>query len=808
MALSTYRAAARFCEEFDEFVFNHNESLLYEWVEQYEPELFETIQKLVKNRKWHIMGGWYLQPDCNMPSGESLIRQILRGKIYFRKKFGVEPNTAINLDPFGHTRGLVQILKKSGYRFYIICRPSSEELSLPADDFVWVGYDGSEVLVHRASEHYNSQTGEAKKRIEEWIKRNPGRKTGLLLWGIGNHGGGPSRQDLEQIRRLKEKKSGWQVRHSTPENYFNELERHDGELPRYAKDLNPWAVGCYTTMALVKQKHRQLESEYYLTEKMTTNAALQGLMDYPKTELYVALEDLLFCEFHDILPGSSILQVEAYALQRMDHGLEILSRLRTKAFFAFLDGQIEAEDGEFPIFVYNPHPHFFDETIICELQPQEPNLDPNTVLVPRVMESQGQVIQSQLEKESSRLSVDWRKRVVFRARLKPGQMICFSCRLDKTVKNPIRDEQVMLPMTFVSDTSRLVVNPETGFVDSYQVDGVELLEPHAFRPFIVEDCADSWGMKVRSFRRILGYYKAMSEEESAQFAGVTSQKLKPVRIIEDGPVRTIVEALFKYNRSFLCQRYKIPQIGSEFEVELRVFWNEKDKMLKLSLPTRFQNGRCRGQVAFGAEGFERVGEELVAQKWVSVVSHDGQKALTVINNGTYGFDFTGGELRLSLLRAPAYSADPGDEFKPPVPQDRFEPRIDQGERVFRFWINGGRAAERMAKIDREALTKNERPPVLCCFPSGRGKNPFPGVFLHDSAVHITAIKLAEENNWLLIRLFEPTGETRDSGVSIPCLNLSFGVFLEGFEIKTMAVDLDTREVFEVDLMERRKKGQD
>jgi len=104
--LSTFRTAAELCEQNKTFVFNHNEAILYKWIHEYEPALFARIQKLVKQGRWHIMGGWYLQPDCNMPSGESFVRQILLGKEYFRKHFGVEPKTAINFDPFGHCRPL------------------------------------------------------------------------------------------------------------------------------------------------------------------------------------------------------------------------------------------------------------------------------------------------------------------------------------------------------------------------------------------------------------------------------------------------------------------------------------------------------------------------------------------------------------------------------------------------------------------------------------------------------------------------------------------------------------------------------
>lgn len=801
--LSTFRTAAQLCEEYDEFVFNHNEAVLYKWIEMYEPELFSRIQRLVEKRKWHILGGWYLQPDCNMPSGESFVRQALIGKSYFKEKFGVEPKTAMNFDPFGHTRGLVQILKKTGYTSYLFCRPDAKHITLPSDDFVWVGYDGSEILAHRARYHYNSERGQARQRVEQWIRENQEQGRGMLLWGIGDHGGGASREDIEQIREVSEEKSGWDVRHGIPEAYFELLSRKEEELPRHAGDLNPWAVGCYTTMARIKQKHRLLENTYYLTEKMVSHASLQSLMDYPRDELYKSLEDLLFCEFHDVLPGSSIPEVEAYALQRMDHALEILSRLKARAFFALAKAEKKAEEGEFPIFVYNPHPYSVNGTITCEFQPQEPNFNTEVFWLPEIKDDEGNVVLHQLEKESSNISVEQRKRVVFQADLKPAQMNRFSCFLKEVKPIPRSYERKEPSLNFQSENTEMAINGQTGWVDRYRIEGVDFLDSGSFRCLVAEDYPDPWGINVRAFRNVLGDFTLMSKKEAARFAGVSESALDPVRIIEDGPVRTVVEALFEYNHSMICQRYIIPKKGSEFGVEVRVFWAEKDRMLKLSIPTSFQKGKCKGQVAYGIEEFSREGEELVAQKWVGVFSPDSKYALTVINNGTYGFDFLKGELRHSLLRSAAYAAHPVDGKRPLVPPDRFEPRIDQGERVFRFWINGGEALKRLPQVDREALLKNEAPVALSCFPPGKGKKILPSVLVTEDAVQITSIKMAEENNWLILRLFEPTGEERETSVSIPCLGLTFKISLQGFEIKTVAVDLDSREHFEVDLIERR-----
>lgn len=801
-ALSTFRTAARLCEEFEEFVFNHNEALLYRWIEEYEPELFAGIKDLVKRKKWHIMGGWYVQPDCNMPSGESLVRQILLGRQYFKKNFGVEPETAVNFDPFGHSRGLVQILKKAGYTSYLFCRPDRDWLSLPGDDFLWVGYDVSEIPAHRAAEHYNSQKGQAAQRVKKCLADNSGKSSGILLWGTGNHGGGPSRQDLREIRKLAAGNKQWDIRHGIPEEYFADLKKNTKTLPRYAESLNPWAVGCYTSMGLVKKAHRLLENSYYLTEKMAAHAALSASMAYPREKLHEALEDLLFSQFHDVLPGSSIPEVEDYARQRIGHGMEILSRLQTSCFFGLLGGQPPAGEGEYPIFVYNPHPFPLKQTVVCEFQPHEPHFDHESVLVPEIRDSRGKKAASQGEKEGSTLSVEWRKRVAFHAELKPSSMNRFICRLKKKAPET-RESPTERPLNILrSDSAELAVRTSTGWVEHYRVKGLSFLKGRAFQALVMEDSPDSWGMKVRSFRKYEGKFSLLSEQESARFAGVSSSRLKPVRVIEDGPVRTVVEALFGYNQSFICQRYIFPKRGSEFEVEIRVFWNEKDRMLKLAVPTAFRDGRCRGQAAYGVEEFRRSEDERVAQKWVGVVSSDNQQALTVISDRTYGFDFKDGELRLSLLRSPAYAADTGKGWSL-ISQDRFIPRMDQGERVFRFWVNGGKARERLARVDREASARNEAPLVLCCFPPGKGKNIAPGLILSDKVIQAPAVKMAEEKDWLILRLFEPTGKRRRTQVFIPPLSVEFEVSLNAFEIKSLAVDLRSREVFEVDLMERR-----
>jgi alpha-mannosidase len=208
-----------------------------------------------------------------------------------------------------------------------------------------------------------------------------------------------------------------------------------------------------------------------------------------------------------------------------------------------------------------------------------------------------------------------------------------------------------------------------------------------------------------------------------------------------------------------------------------------------------------GQTAFAVYELPANGDEAVAQKWTAVVSDDA--ALTCINPGTYGSDFNAetGEMRLSLLRSPAYAAHPIED-RPLVKQDRFTERIDQGERLFRFWFNVGVPDERLAVVDREALAHNEEPFALSFFPSGSDAPlPTPGITLSDGVVQMAAFKRAETGEGYVIRLFEPSGQARTTTLSIPALDLNEEIALGAYEIKTLVLDPEARTLAETDLME-------
>jgi alpha-mannosidase len=803
-ALSTFRMAAHLCRKYKNFVFNHNEVILYEWIKEYEPALFRQIQRLVREKKWHIMGGWYLQPDCNMPSGEALIRQILIGKNYFRKYFGVEPTTAINFDSFGHGCGLPQILVKSGYDSYLFCRPFASRLKLPSDQFIWVGCDGSEVLATRINDGYNSPLGKARQKIEKIIKKKKSPNPNVVLWGVGNHGGGPSEQDVKDINAFASIQPNYGLAHSIPESYFKNLAKKKKLLPSFKEGLNPCMAGCYSSMARIKQKYRHLENELFLLEKMASVAWVRNLMSFPQRQLDEAARALLTTQFHDILPGSSIRAVEEASLRLMDHALEILSRLKARAFFALARGQKKANKDEIPVLVFNPHPFKVCQIVECEFNLADFN-NKGTFTQVRVFAG-NQLLASQVEKESSNLSADWRKLVAFWAELKPNCMNRFDCAVQEIDKKPAPVLQASNNhILFKTSEIEASVNTKTGSLDSYRINGFNMIGPGSFEPLVIADSPDSWGSDVDSFRKVAGKFVLANRAEGTKISGVQTRVLDSVRIIEDGPVRSVIEVVLIYEKSYICQYYKLPKFGTEIEIETRVHWNQKDQMLKLSVPVPSGFKKCIGQVACGVCELPADGDEAVSQKWLAVISTAQSRALTFINDGIYASDFSRGGLKLTLLRSPVYSgaySAPPKNNEPFVHQDRYTPRMDQGQHIFHFWLNGGALNERLTAIDREALVKNEKPFALSFFPSGRGRCPSPLTILGDNAVQISTTKRAMESDHLIVRLFEPTGKARRCALELPCLSKQIRLKLLGFEIKTLKINIKTGTWTEVNLLER------
>ncbi|MBE6761348.1 MAG: alpha-mannosidase [Ruminococcaceae bacterium] len=734
-ALSTFRIAADFCEQYDTFVFNHNEAVLYEWVEEHEPKLFERIKALVKKGRWKIMGGWYIQPDCVMPSGESFLSQIALGREYFKEKFGIEPTTAINFDPFGHTRGLVQILSKTGFDSYIAMRPEAFK-----GNFIWKGADGSEILVCRCFKGYNSLKGQALEKIKNMMKENPNEDVLLCPWGIGNHGGGPSKIDLEQINEFI-KESGIPVIHSSAEEYMADLDR--SKMPVVEEDLVPFAVGCYTSMVRIKQANRRLENKIALTEKAMCYAEMTSDFKVDREELKKAKKALAFSQFHDILPGSGIKKVEEDGLKCMDYGEEIVDRLYMKAFLKLTAGQKKAKEGEIPVLVFNPHPFEVEEDFEVEFLLQNQNWAEEDWTFATVYDEQGNKVASQHEQTASSLNLDWVKKVCFRAKVAPSSVSRFNCKLQVLNKNKLpHNEYENGSITIKNDHMTAAISRKTGLIEKYIVDGKERLV-NAGKIEVYRDNEDPWGMTVNSFTDYIGEFTLMSDEDANAFAGYPNEEYKNVRIIEDGEVRTTVQAIFKYKRSVAVVEYILPKNSTHIDVNITLFSNEVNRMIKYNLSTAL-GGQPIGETAFAVSNYQTNEDEVVFQKWCGFKNEDG--GVYVINRGTYGGSFNEKDIKISLLRTPIYSAHPIAD-RDIAPHNSYCNHIDMGERHFSFRI----VAE--GNLQSQAQIFNEQPQVISFFPSGEGEKTGSIVTVNNPEIIMSSFKKNAEGYGLVLHNF-------------------------------------------------------
>lgn len=782
-ALSTFQIAADFCEEYEHFVFCHNEALLYRWIEEYAPELFVRIQSLVQQKKWHIMGGWHLQPDCNMPSGEAFVRQIQWGRKYFREKFGVEPNVAVNVDSFGHNRGLVQIMAKCGYDGYLFLRPAENLLRLPGEDFTWVGYDGSEVTAVRMHYGYNSFKGRAAEKVLAYIDKCEADDFFLCLWGIGNHGGGPSKKDLDDLTALADEKrlENVELIHSTPEQYIEEVKERRS-LSKVEESLNPFSTGCYTSQIRIKQRYRLAENIYFLTEMMCAQAHSQHLLEYPEKELAEAMYDILMVQFHDILTGTSIKPAEEMALRMLDHALEILSRVKARAFFALTIGQNKAASDKIPVFAYNPYPYPVSGDFQCEfmLWDQNRNME---FMMPDLYDAEGNPCPAQCEKEDSTIPIEWRKRVIFHATLKPMSMNRFDCGFYAIPAKPVPDlEKDDLYYFFRREDWLIAVNRHTGLVDKIHKEGRDYVQEKAFALEVFADNYDPWYHKDTAWREKVGEFSLLTREEVAEFYHVDAP-IDAVRVVENGAVRTVVEAVFGYRNSRAVVKYIFSHYH-DMKVDVHIVWNEKQQMVKMNIPAAFGVAECIGEQVYGREALRGNMEENVSQKYILMCA-EGDEAILVMNNGVYGsaFDDTDDSLKLTLLRSPSYCAHT-IEGRITMPQDRYMPYIEQGERDFSFQIAFGEKQQLLDKASRKAQEFNMQPVLMSFYPRGKGELPRCPISLLDTdIINITAFKKADEGDGYLIRLFNPTDQDQSAGVCFG--NVEKKVTFGKYEIKTL-----------------------
>ena len=750
-ALATFYSAAELAEEFD-YVFCHNEAILYAFAKTYDPALFAHIQKLVREGKWHIMGGWYLQPDCNVPAGESFLRQILLGREFFAENFpqAPQPRIAVNFDSFGHTRGLVQILKKSGYEGYVFCRPMPEIRKLPQNPFLWEGCDGSRIKALRVEDSslYSSGLGTAREDILRKLHAFDGQPQAAVFWGVGNHGGGPSRKDLAAVRALMEEQAGKRTfLHSTPEAYFAAADPQS-----VVSTPLDCLIKTYSSVSAVKQKHMQLENRLYSAEKAMAAAQLCGAADwYDASAVRAAEEALCFMEFHDVCSGTSIKDAVESTLRHADNGIDGLDRAFLRAFYAMANHYPQAQEGENPFVLFHFQPYEREAIVESELLLLNALIS-ETEHYEVTMYQDGNVIPSQVIRERSNIHYDRRKRVAYRCRLGALGTTEVILRV-AVVPNGQPALQPEGDIAFADGYKSVRIGRQSGLLESFCFGGRELLAGGVV-PVLEEDNADPWGWEMERLGTNARPFTVAAPTESGVFGGCRS-----VSVTEEGELLTEAECLYRGGDSYVRLVYRIWHDMPYIDVVADVLWNEHGRALKLCIPVA--GVQCFfGQVAYGTETYAADGKERPAQRFVAVPLEEGGCFTVCNDSGVYGYSMDGQNLYLTLLNGSAYCAHPIED-RALLPAGRYTEFAEEGRHTFRFRI-GVFARE---ACERAAEEFNQPPYSVNMYPHGDGKVPAPPVTVEDCNVVLSAVRRLHGGGYAL-RLFNNSPQPRQTRLCV------------------------------------------
>ncbi|MCM3717780.1 alpha-mannosidase [Fictibacillus phosphorivorans] len=774
---ATFRSALDRMNEYDDFVFTSSSAANYEWIENNEPDMFEEIKERIKQGRWEIVGGWWVQPDCNIPSGESFVRQGLYGQHYFQEKFGVTAKVGYNVDSFGHHGMLPQILKKSGMDHYVFMRPSPQEKGLPNRVFWWESDDGSRVLTYRIPFEYCTWG----KELDVHVRRTAGELRApfddlMCFYGVGNHGGGPTKENIESIYRLNADSAFPTLVFSTPNRFFEEVSEKDLPLPIVHDDFQHHASGCYAVHSGIKKWNREAENLLASAEKFSAVAKWTTGQCYP-VDFHLAWKNVLFNQFHDILAGTSL--EEAYEDARNMHGeaMSIGSRglnYAVQSLSWHID--IEEEEGMKPIVVFNPHSWNCKVNVELEVGGLKPT--------DRLVDDKGNEIA--LQTVQSWATSGGRYRISFLADLPP-----VGYRVYKIVKGPsITDFPTIKANDHLleNETYRVEIDPKTGFVTNLydKNKNVELLDGPAARPVVIEDKSDTWSHNVLHFHKEIGEFKA-----------------KSVQRVEHGPVKSVIRVISEYGKSTLVQNFTMYREINQIDVSVTVNWQEQFKMLKLKFPVNLIFRKGTYEIPYGHIVRECNGEEEPGQSWIDLSgTHQptGEMyGLSLLNDGKYSFDIHNKEMSITVLRSPIYA-----HHDPLIPkEDGHYSFIDQGIQNFTYSLFPHEGNWETAGTVQRAAELNQKP-VSIIETYHKGDLPQSDSFLYVDVenVVVSVIKKAEDNDDLIIRCYETTNRATDATIELPKWERTIEASFHPCEIKTFRIPKDKRQaVIETNLLE-------
>lgn len=729
-AIGTCWAAIDRLDEGEGFVFTRGEAQVYAWIEEFDPPLFERIRHYVANGRWVVVNGWWIQPDCNLPSGEAIIRQALYGKRYFKEKFGIDVPVGYNVDSFGHAATFPMLLRHTGSDSYVFMRPGPHEMKLPADLFDWVSPDGSRVPTFRIQIAYNTSPRsvgvDAKIAHHLKLQEDEGHPF-MAFYGVGNHGGGPTKDNIARIAAHIGARED--VGFSDPNRYFDEVK--DRQLVEVDTELQFHAIGCYAAAAELKALNRRAEARLGQAEAAATLAARETGIAYPRAALSELWRKLMFNQFHDTLGGTAIESACIEAVHDFDAILadaDLIINASIRHLSRTILPPEDPTDATFLIANFNPAPY-------DDLYEVEPWTDFDAESPRLLIDESGALVPFQYVSPEGKTR--GLQRIAFRLAI-PGfgyRLLRFAKRDDGRPAPGVHFGRPMELTELVVETSgwRLEIDRESGAIRALvnRATSQSVFTGPAHLGILVDDPTDTWSHGIDRF--------------SVDGEPV---RLQALNFLEEGSLRRAVEIVTDVGGSRFATTVVLPaEADLPVDLRVRLDWHEKQKLFRIAYP--LDGSRFEYEVPAGWTERPDDGKEVFGHRWVRAIRDD--LTVTLINDAKYSYAAKDGTLYITATRAPVYAHHDPIKLEPGAVY-RY---LDQGEHVFaiRIAINGSRA-EAMAEADHLL-----RPPVATPHVSRGGGRPRSGQWLDVGGTGaVIALKLAEGSGQMVLRAIELDGE--------------------------------------------------
>ena len=708
----------RLMERYPEYVFVHSQASQYEWVEKEYPALFEQIKQAIHRGQWEPVGSMWVEADCNLTGSESMVRQFLYGRRYFRDKLGVQTHDMWLPDVFGYSAALPQILKKFDIKYFLTQKISWNQFNkFPHHTFWWKGIDGTKVWSHFPPADTYCGSSEPKEVVFS-VKnyKDHGRADqSLYAFGFGDGGGGPTERHLEFLRRGKLAPHYPEIKFGSKAiDFFREAYAESSDLATWAGELYlELHRGTYTSQAANKKGNRQ--SEFLLRDAEWLSCFVENYpANYPSQELEEAWKLVLLNQFHDIIPGSSVREVYVDSDRDYAEIKKIGEKVIQDALVA-IGSKLDTKDFTQPVALFY---NGFDA--------QQGSIPwDKEKAVPSSLSVGDEVVPVQLVDE-------WGdQKIIF-----PIPSACIG-----TVAVGDLGNKSLSNRTRLKSSSRRIENEtlsvrfdSNGNITSIQSleDGSEFVEPGQLANLfqIFDDHPLFWS--------------AWDVDIFAYETGTDLVRSEKFEIVERGPVRVAAEIVKKFGSSTIRQRISLgPTAGIRFDTY--VDWHETDKWLKVAFPVNVNAPRATFEIQFGNverpthsnTSWDMAKFEVCAQKWIDLSEADHGVAL--INDSKYGFDVQGNVMRMSLLRAPQAP----------------DPICDQGEHRFSYSLMPHFDPYHQAGVVRAAYGLNSalRHAFLTPQSGAKGSMP-PLVSCDDRNIIIETVKKAEDGKGIIVRVYE------------------------------------------------------